>query len=208
MPELRLSVGLAGGGDTISRAVTRTVEGANSRKVTLPAAKTGNLTTRTDDNTGTLTMDADHGIQTGDIIDIYWDGGVQYNVVVGTVSVNSVPFDSGVGDNLPADESEITASVQVEVETAIDGDALDSISVDFYQAGNGTGKGHVDFQESDSTSIAPLDLDAAGAPLIWDITGGADNPFTGDPIAKAMASNGDSTAAATLKIIWGGDSTP
>ena len=209
MPDMRISMTVAGGGDTIARSITRVLEGATSRKVTLPAAKTGTLSTRTDNETGTLTMADGHGITTGAVIDLYWDGGMRYGVEVGTVSVNSVPIDNGSGDNLPSQTTAITASVQTEIEAAIDGDALDSLAIDFSQAASSsTAKGHLDFQETDGTSVAPIDVAAGQPPQVFDITGGATNPFTGDPIAKIMATNGDSAGVATLKVIWGGDATP
>lgn len=82
----------------------------------LGTAWAGVLTTRTDDNTGTLTMDdAGHDIATGNRLDLYWTiDGVNYcqrGITVGTVSGTSVPFDSGVGDNLPTAATEITAMV-------------------------------------------------------------------------------------------------
>lgn len=83
----------------------------------LGTAWAGTLTTRTDANTGTLTMtDADHTITTGARLDVYWvdDDGVNYcqrGITVGTVSGTSVPIDSGVGDNLPTVNSAITAMV-------------------------------------------------------------------------------------------------
>lgn len=83
--------------------------------VSFPGGKTGTLTTRTDANTGTLTMDSGHGIGTGQRLDIYWTtNGLQYcqrGATVGTVSVNSVPIDGGVGSDLPANNTAIVAMV-------------------------------------------------------------------------------------------------
>ena len=77
-------------------------------------ASPGELTLRTDDNTGTITMnDAGHGITTGAKVDVYWAGGVQYNVTVGTVSGASVPIDLGSGDDLPSEDTAVVVSVQV-----------------------------------------------------------------------------------------------
>jgi len=78
----------------------------------------GRLTTRTDDETGTLTMDsAGHGIATGNKINISWASGARYNITVGTVSGTSVPIgadNSGDGDPLPPDETDIMAIVRNE----------------------------------------------------------------------------------------------
>lgn len=82
----------------------------------IPIAWTGVLTTRTDNNTGTITMDnAGHIIATGNIIDIYWTvagvNGVQRASTVGTVSGVTVPIDLGIGDNLPPLNSAVIACV-------------------------------------------------------------------------------------------------
>ncbi len=87
----------------------------------LPVAKIGELTTRTDSNTGTLTMETGHGITTAAKLDVYWlddvdlgaTAGSRRTVTVGTVSGNSVPIDLGAGDNLPPLNTAVTAMVPV-----------------------------------------------------------------------------------------------
>src|SRR4051794_23760974 len=86
---------------------------ANPYSVDLPAAKTGQLTTHTDNTTGTLTMAGGHGITTGARLDVYWTGGSRRGVTVGTVATNSVPFSGGAGDNLPLVNTNVTAMVPV-----------------------------------------------------------------------------------------------
>lgn len=211
MPNVQLGISLEAGGVAIKGTITRTPDAAlPGHEITLPVAKTGQLTTRTDDETGTLTMSADHGITTGAIIDIYWATGARYGVTVGTVSVNSVPIgadNAGTGDVLPTNLTNITAAVQVAANTYIDGDNLSIIGVLLEASEGTTGKGHCDFQEVDNTSIVNLAL-VGGVPRVFDIAGGQANPFTGDPIFELKASNGSSTAAAVLKICGGYDSTP
>lgn len=70
-----------------------------------PPGKRGTLTLRTNDTVGELTMEASHGIATGNTIYLYWatgGGGKRLAVTVGTVSGNVVPISGGTGDNLPA----------------------------------------------------------------------------------------------------------
>jgi hypothetical protein len=55
--------------------------------------------------------------------------------------------------------------------------------------------------------VEEVDLEA-NAVLVWDITGGATNVFTGNPITKVMASNGSSSATAVLRILGAVDATP
>lgn len=207
MPTATFAIALEAGGVSIRKTITRTADHPNSYEVSLAAGKAGQLTTRTDANTGTLTMGGGHGITTGAIIDIYWSGGVQYNVTVGTVSGNSVPFDAGVGDNLPTNLTNVVACVQTVINTPIDGDRLAILGICLESSEASGAKGHVDFQDASDDSIAELDL-VGNEPRVFDITGGATNIFTGDPITHIQASNGSSTAAATLKIVALEDATP
>lgn len=72
-----------------------------------PYSVAGTLTTRTDDDTGVLTMEDGHGIVTGNVVDVYWEDGSRTGMDVGTVSTNTVQIDGGEGDNLPADETPV-----------------------------------------------------------------------------------------------------
>lgn len=90
--------------------------------VELAPAKIGELTTRTDAETGTLTMDSGHGITTGARLDLYWlddedtsaVAGSRRGITVGTVSGVTVPIgadNAGEGDDLPPVNTPITAMV-------------------------------------------------------------------------------------------------
>jgi len=206
MPSGNLAIGFAAGGVDISKSVLRTGDGAIGHDPTLPVGFTGTLSTRSDDNTGTVTLTGGHGIATSDVVDIYWSGGVQYAVTVGTVSVNSMPFDSGVGDNLPAQDTAVVVTKQVTVNVSIDGDALKVLAI-CLESTESTGKGHIDMLSSAPATIEEIDL-VANVPQVWDIEGGAGNVFTGNPIVTIKASNGSATAAATLKIAGLQDTTP
>lgn len=208
MPVAQYGVSLSIGGVSIQKTVNRSGDGVTSHEIALPAAKEGALTTRTDDNTGVLTMDAGHLFTDGQILDVFWDGGVRYGMTIGTVATNEVPIDGGAGDNLPDDETDITASVQVPIVTNIDGDNAEIIGLLLeYTDPNADAAGHVDFQDADDNTIEAIEL-VGNSPVIYDLGSGISNPFTGAPITKAQASNGSSAAAATLKIICLSDSTP
>lgn len=80
--------------------------------------ETGTLTTRTDDNTGIVTIDnALHAIETSAAVEVTWAGGSRGAMVVGTVAGVSVPIDAGVGDVLPAQGTEVTVTVLPELGT-------------------------------------------------------------------------------------------
>jgi hypothetical protein len=202
---------VSGGGVTIQTLpVVRTNSGSIALEDTLNAAKSGTLSTRTDDNTGTLTMAGGHGLTDGQVIDVYWSGGVQRNVVVGTVATNSVPIDSGVGDNLPIATTAITAVVQKSINLAIDGDETDILAV-VLETTDKTIRtaANVQFRDSANDIIAEIDL-VANVPQVWDIAGGSANPFAGDPITnlKATQANVTTTETYTLKIVGVQDASP
>lgn len=158
---------------------------------TLVAAKTGNLTTRTSDTAGTLTMDSGHGITTGQRLDIFWSGGSGYAATVGTVSVDSVPFTGLVG-TLPADESEITAQVPTQVNVSVTG-----TDVKFIVATAGLTFGdygcNVIITRSDNTVSEAYQLTASAPADGWNgATYGPANPVSGETIAKVFFAQGNS----------------
>lgn len=157
----------------------------------IPAAKVGQLTTRTDDNTGTLTMAASHGITDGQILDVYWSGGARYGMTVGTVSVNSVPIDGGAGDNLPVNLTAITAMVVVEYPFAIEGDDAIQISV------KSAAKGRIAFMDDMDAIIQQYEFDAAGGQN-WSAELGT-NPLAGETVANVWFSHASSAAAQLMK---------
>lgn len=202
---------ISGGGVTIQTLpVARTGSGPIGLEDTLNRAYAGTLSTRTDNNTGTLTMSSGHAITTGAIVDIYWSGGVQYAVTVGTVSVNSVPFDLGIGDNLPIATTAVTVCVRTAINLAIDGDNTSIIAVCLETVDKSLRTaGHLWFQDASDAAVAEVDI-VANVPQVWDITGGASNIFTGNPITKLKASqaNTTSTETYTLKIVGVQDASP
>ena len=101
--------GLVTAGSSVSASdVTGIVAGP-----TVPAAQPGVLTTHTTNTTGSLTMtNANHGIITGQRIDIYWTGGQCYGAVAGTVSGLVVPIASvSGGSNLPASSTAVIIGI-------------------------------------------------------------------------------------------------
>jgi hypothetical protein len=200
---------ISGGGVTIQPlAITRTNSGAIGLEETANAAKTGTLSTRTDNTDGELTMTTGHGITTGQIIDLYWTGGVRYGVVVGTVATNAVPISGGAGDNLPTASTAITAVVQLSVNLAIDGDETDILAVIFETTDTSIRTAaHIQFRDASNDEIAEIDF-VTNVPQVWDIAGGSANPFTGDPITNLKVSQANSSTTATLKIIGVQDASP
>lgn len=160
----------------------------------VPAAKTGSLTTRTDDNTGVLTMAASHGITDGQLLDVFWATGSRRAMTVGTVATNSVPIDGGSGDDLPTAATSITAMVPTEVAMTLVGNNALGIMV------SSPVKGYIVFADgSGDIADATYEIEADGQGKCWVNGNGATNPLSGDSVTKVKFSHKDSTAAQTMK---------
>lgn len=208
MPQATYSISLSVGGVTIQPPpIVRTFDHPNSYEATLPAGKAGTLTTRTDADTGEATLGSGHGITTGMIVDVYWSGGRRYGMTVGTVASLVVPLDGGTGDAFPIATTALVVTPHVNINTAIDGDNISIIGLMLECALDTGALGHISFFDDGDAEIAEFDL-TRNDPIITDVEGGAANPYTGNPITYARATNSSSTASATLKIASGEDSTP
>jgi hypothetical protein len=174
----------------------------------LAVAKVGTLTTRTDDNTGELTMAASHGITTGARLDVYWSGGMRRGMTVGTVATNAVPIDGGAGDVLPANTTAITAQVPSEEAYAVEGDDLDFLmartsrrGVVVFADGSDAELFAIVGELSGTTGGAYQWRDPALSPVASD--GGVTNPVATDTVAKVFVSNGDSANTNIVQVACG-----
>lgn len=185
-------------GLTFPSKTTVTADGAILKTPTVAAAKVGQLTTRTDANTGTLTMAANHGITTGARLDLYWTGGKRRGITVGTVSVNSVPFDLGSGDDLPTNLTAITAMVPTEEEFIVDGDDVSAIALYSDKAGQ------IVFCETDDTEVKAYSVGGSvgGAQSVfWTADRDPVNPLASGDITKVYFSHGTSSASASMRAL-------
>ena len=182
-------------GVSISTTIDRSASGGvPPQDVAVPAAKAGTLSTRTDDTDGELTMtDMDHGIESGDKITIFWDGGIAYQATVGTVVGKVVPFTGAKGDNLPDAETAVTAGVITVLDVDFDGDKLKMF------AAMSNRRGHVVFEDSGNTVLSAAEL-VANEPYLYIDGVIATNPLEGNPVDEVHVANGDATAPATFKM--------
>jgi len=201
MPVGSVGITISLAGISIQSSVSRSADGQISHEVSLPAGQSGALTTRTGDTVGEATLGDGHGIQTADVVDVYWSGGVRYGVTVGTVAGNVVPLtDSGAGDVYPAQGTTLIVAKQVTINTDFDGD--DAVLF----AAFATARAHADFQDSGSLSLEAVEL-AANEVWWWASSLGQTNPLTGNAVDTVQVSNG-TTAVATFKLGILYDSTP
>lgn len=209
MPNIEITTQVRGQGLFFSGTSSRTEEGGSSVDVTIPIAHAGVLTTRTDNETGSITMDAGgHGITTGQIIDLYWATGARYAILVGTVSGTTVPIgadNSGNGNNLPTAATAVVVAPRVSMSVLID--VLPSMLafVMQYASTAETAVSHVSMHD-DSAEVESFNL-AANIPRVWDVEGGDENIAEGGDTTSLIVSQASTTSAATFRGIWGGSIT-
>lgn len=203
MPTLHYDTLLTGLGSSIGGRTSRTNDMGFTAEIAVPAGKAGTLSTRTDNETGTLTLGSGHGITTGATIDLFWDGGARYTITVGTVSGTSVPIgadNAGTGDNLPTQATAIVASTRTSFAVPITCDEVDLIAVELaYDATADFNKGFARFDRPDDPGTFTDVLLTGNVPRVWDKVAGNGGDWINDPVATGVVSNG-STEAATLKI--------
>lgn len=207
MPSAIYGVSLAAGSVSVQKSIVRTGSGALGWEETLPVAHAVTDWVKTDANTAACNLAGGHG-QTDGKFDVYWSGGMRYGVD-GTIVTNALSLDGGAGDDFPASGTTgVVVCKQVSINTAIDGDNVSILGVSLeYTSPSSTSKGHVDMQDSGPATIEEIDL-TANAPVVYDITGGAANVFTGNPIVTTKASHNDTVNTATLKICGVADASP
>ncbi len=185
---------------SVSSKQVRTQTGLINHSITLPAGKTGTLSTRTSDTAGILTLEAGHGITVADKVNVFWADGVAYNFTVSDVTGNDVTIASGSGDVLPTEAATIIAAARVEINTDFDGDDMVMIAVFANK------RAHIDFLDVGPASLKACELIEKEA-WTWASNMGIDNPLTGNPVDTIQTSAG-TTGETTLKIAVLYDSTP
>lgn len=106
--------------------------GLPAQEISVPAGKSGTLSTRTSDTAGTVTLESGHGITDGQTIDVHWvdsDGRARcaHGATVGTVSGDDVPFTGAAGDVLPAQDYTIVADVEIPIDVDFDASKIEAL---------------------------------------------------------------------------------
>jgi len=192
--------------NSISTTLSATIDGTEYKQTTtiasdtelvtnptVAAAKTGTLTTRTDNDTSTLTMTTGHGFVTNDKVDVFWTGGSRRGMTA-TVTGDSVVVDGGSGDNLPVATTTITAMKPTNVPFSVVGDNVDSLAV---STGSTSVQGWVVFKTSAPAVIASYQIASGAKSKVWVSGLGITNPLAGQTVASIDFSHG-STAAQDL----------
>lgn len=191
-----------------------TAYGGADAPITLNAAKAVTDFTKSTVSNASMTLAGGHG-QTDGKYDIFWtESSVnkrRYGMD-GTIVTNALTLDGGSGDDFPTTPTTPVVCKQKSFNAAIDGDNL-AMLVAFLDFGNtaATGRAHLEFQESDASAIAAVSLTGILLGQLTyelDITGGASNVLTGDPVGIVKATHNDTTYTPALVMWVAQDATP
>ena len=192
------------GGVTIQKVIAETfdhpnVYGDGQNEIPLAAGKSVTDWVKTDADTAACNLPTGHGYTDGQC-DVYWTGGMRYNVGM-TIVGDAASLEGGTGDDFPASASEdVVVCKHQQINTAIDGDMIKLWTV------NATKRAHVHFEDADSDTIRDQEL-LAEQPWTYAASSGDTSPLTGDPVTVCYASNGETTDG-IITILSGEDSTP
>lgn len=180
------------GNETTSQTIEYTTASAERTTVNVPAAKTGTLSTRTDDDTGVVAAQASHGFVTNNVVDLFWADGNRRGMTA-TVSSNDVTLDGGAGDNLPVVNTAVTLMVPTSVAVDIDGDEAHGVAV------YGRRGGYVAYKLSNGTDIVVYELSGTDAADGWVDGDGGTNPLANAAVASITFSHGYSGGVAEMR---------
>ena len=117
-----------------NEALDLSSEGGITQDISIAAAFIGTLTTRTDDDTGVVTVPASpaHDIVGTDLVTLFFSGGHRRDAVVDSVTATTITFGTvtvGDGDNLPAQDAVITIQTQTVVDVDFVGNDVEALFV-------------------------------------------------------------------------------
>lgn len=179
-------------GVSITSTVVRNEENESRLSIPLVAGKTGTLSTRTDDDTGVLTVGADHGITDTDTVSVFWAGGSRQGMDVTATTATTISIDLGAGTVLPAATTAIVVDKERTHNVGIVGDELKVLAITCNR------RSSVEFFSAADASLLKYDM-AASEGRLWYSGADVTNPLAGDTVAYIKAANGEATAA-TLEI--------
>jgi len=161
--------------------------------------RAGTLSTRTDDDSGILTVLTGHGITAADTVAVFWSGGFVKNCDVTAVTATTITIDLAIGVVLPAVTTAIVVSKQVSYSLLVSGNTLRLMAISCLQ------RALVDFRSSVPATLLAYDM-AANEGRDWisgvDIT----NPLAGASVATVHVANGGIVAATVaIGLLKSGD---
>src|SRR6516225_8744792 len=186
MSDFRYTGSVSSLGSSFNQTVTITTDGVIKKDPSIPAAKVGSLTVRTDNTNGSLTFGAGHGFNTGDLMSIYWTDATTGLIMSRrrtsvTVAGNVVSFTGGLGDNLPPlNTANMAGSKPVVEDLVVTGSNVHAMVCQTPSPGT------ITFLLADGTTVVSEYYMPAlnGDSRSWYLGSGVTNPFQGQAVAK------------------------
>lgn len=205
-----ISIGINIGGISRSKTITRTGT-VFTHNETLEAGQSGTLSTRTDNDTGIVSIDS-HGILDTDTVDVGWvdvNSMNQHraNMAVLSVTADTLTVDGGSGTNFPVQDYAVVVGKRTSVGFSATGSAVKAISLLSTPATAGEGsRAMVDFVTSLDATIKACDLED-DEPFTWVDNSPIDNPVTSGTIdAIEMSALCTDTPTVYVEIVY--DASP
>lgn len=150
----------------------------------------GILSTRTDDDTGILTVAEGHGIEGDDLITLFWDSGHIVDSVVDSVTATTITFGGvspGTGDALPAEAEVVNCCLQVVVDSDFVANNAQAMGA------SSRGRMFIGFMESGTRQLDVELHSLNGYVWFWSIHdgAGATNPLAGHTIDEIRIAQAD-----------------
>lgn len=172
---------------SIDTILSRSDETMASSEITLNAAVSGELTTRTSDSVGVVTVDS-HSITDTDTVAVFWEGGYRYGVAVSATTSTTISIGSGgAGDNLPLQDTVLTICKESTLAFAHDGDDITGILVHSPQ------RMSMNIRDDVPATAVAADV-TANEGWFWISNATGTNPFTGDDLQDIILANASTTA--------------
>lgn len=181
------------GGQTFNQSSTPSADAFIVHNESVAAGEEGSLTTRTDADTGVITVDdSGHSFAETDRVDVYWTAGCRRGMSVSSVTGAAITVDGGSGDDLPAEDSTVTIIEPVLLDLSVLGTRVEAILL------STDTRGQFVFIDDGSLEAYQKEL-GAGYSFDWIDGNGTTNPITGDQIEGVYISH-DGSSAATMKV--------
>lgn len=203
MPQLTINLSYSVDGQSYAQNGSVQADGKIERKKeNFAAALVGQLTTRTDNDTGVITFASDPGLSVGARVDVYFNNGVRRGMKVSaiggsgpwTATVGTGVGDVGAGDNLPPVNDPVTVGKVLSWDFNVLGNNIVSIIA------AAAGKGVIVLASGTETEEYAAVFPGGAGVQAWYAASGIANPVAGDTLTKVFMSNGDSTGTKEVKI--------
>jgi hypothetical protein len=187
-------------GSTVNDAKSVEFDNVTKTSKTVPKAVAAQLTTRTSDSVGVITLPAGHGIANGSKVDLYWGTTNLRKYADAAVVGNALTLSNGAGDVLPTNLTSITVAV-----TQVEPFSVDHSLLQVLIAGGNTARSSIRFQAADDSAEEYAVNLAAGRAFYWDTeaeANGFTNPFD-EQIGTVRFSHANTASSELMQVIAG-----